>query len=130
MASETVAIYCSKRVHEPGYLGRPARCPRKATGDDGLCGPHRAGKRRRAQHDAKWQIENLQRDYAWTWQKDHASEVCRGAYQCPLCHQYVQYTPSGPTEEAAIRLHQEAHGDDWIAYEQAGATQTEGQDGE
>lgn len=117
--TETVTVYCSERRHEAGSW-RPSRCARKATGDDGLCGPHRAGKRKRAQHEARWEIERTQQAYAWTWQREHASELCRGSYQCPLCHQHVQYTPGGPTEAAAIRLHQEGHGSDWTAYEDAG----------
>lgn len=114
------------------------RCRRPANGDDGLCSPHRAGRKRsadirakrNAQSDENQRVAALReamREYVRRWREQHSEQAYTRAWECPLCGQQVQSTLAEAGVEhshfparGALEAHQAAHGDAWAEYHAQG----------
>ena len=102
-------------------------CPRPA-GEDGLCGSHRAGERRRQQsqsaRQAEYDAHDRQQRFVRNWRAEHPLDVYGATWTCPLCGKVIQ---AAMNENAHNRMvselaekHQRFHGDDWTAYTHTG----------
>lgn len=122
---------CTQRVRSSGWP--PARpCGRPATAEDGLCSPHRAGKRRSeaasAERAAYWdeenradRIERARAAFVKAWRAANPDDVSGIDWRCPLCNRVFQAAETSPDYAAFMRSiaekHQRFHGADWAAFE-------------
>lgn len=117
--------HCSATVRNKGGGFWSPPCSRPATGDDGLCGVHRAGRRKReassAAWDARWAREQAQSRFVAAWRTEHAADVWGSDHwTCPLCGSIEQSDHVDQPLELFVKAHQRMHGDDWLTYESAG----------
>lgn len=104
------------------WIATRSRCPRPATSDDGLCGPHRTGRRRSDASRARWDAERAQAEYVRRWRREYPGCVTAATWACPLCAAVVQ-TQRPERHASNIHMHQSMHGDHWTAYLAAGAAE-------
>jgi hypothetical protein len=131
------------------YCYRSALQQDAESADDPLCGPHTRGAAARAKNDerrkkrseataARWAVENAKRSFALAWQARNRDQTYTSPRSpCPLCGLVIQQSMKGIephplpyfpiyTDQEVIKAHQEAHGQDWIDYENAGQQPAEG----
>jgi hypothetical protein len=70
--------------------------------------------------------EAAQATYVREWREMYPELVWSDSWVCPLCSMTIQVNATqnnktaGSIRDLRIRHHQEGHGDDWTAYQQAG----------
>jgi len=108
----------------------PERCRFRANGDDGLCGRHRAGQRKRQENERKhnerwsardrqWRVLRAQERVVNEWREAHPDQVYAEPWMCPLCNEAIQMLAD---QDGAIVRHQQEHGEDWQRYVACGVT--------
>lgn len=119
---------CTRRVSKPGSWGT-SPCSRAATGEDGLCSPHRRGKQARKasadRWDERWRIERAQAGFVASWRERNPYRTVADTWPCPLCglSVFVEGGEMPSTLKTRIEQHQRFHGPDWMAYAALGEPQ-------
>ncbi len=71
-------------------------------------------------------VESAQRRFIYEWQQRNVLSIYGPTWKCPLCHRVLQAVNNDfRLDDDILRHTTMLHGDDWLAYEQAGRASTE-----